>query len=136
MQWVDPGHQVIDHEPAGADAEQAAEVEQMYREIQQNTQDSGSGRRQQMASQAAATQGYYGPQQGQRAARPTAGASRRQRPPLQAAAESELQSSGSSSNRAKARQNMEGVDTGDSRVQKSRRTSELSIERAELGHIM
>ena len=29
---------------AGADAEQAAEVEQMYREILQNTQDIGSGR--------------------------------------------------------------------------------------------
>ena len=30
---------------------------------------------------------------------------------------------------------MEGVDTGDSRVQKSRRASELSLERAELGHV-
>ena len=30
---------------------------------------------------------------------------------------------------------MEGVNTGDNRVQKSRRTSELSIERAELGHV-
>ena len=30
---------------------------------------------------------------------------------------------------------MEGVDTGDSRVQKSRRASDLSLERAELGHV-
>ena len=30
---------------------------------------------------------------------------------------------------------MEGVDTGGSRVQKSRRASELSLERAELGHV-
>ena len=61
---------------------------------------------------------------------------RRQRAPPQAAAESELQGSGNSSKRAKSRQNMEGVDTGDSRVQKNRRTSELSIERAELGHVL
>ena len=56
-QWVDPAPQVT--APAGADAEQAAEVEQMYREIKQNTQNSGSGRQQQMA----VTQqvGYYGP---------------------------------------------------------------------------
>ena len=31
---------------------------------------------------------------------------------------------------------MEGVDTGDSRVPKSRRTSELSLERVELGHVL
>ena len=40
-QWVDPTPQVI--APAGADAEQPAEVEQMYREIQHNTQNSRSG---------------------------------------------------------------------------------------------
>ena len=115
--------------PAGADAEQAAEVEQMYREIQQNTQGSGSGRQQQMSVTQQA--GYYGPQPGQSAARATAGGNRKQRAPPQAATER----GGSSSKRAKARQNMEGVDTGDSRVQKSRRASELSLERAELGHV-
>ena len=31
---------------------------------------------------------------------------------------------------------MEGVDTGGSRVPKSRRTSELSVERVELGHVL
>ena len=87
-------------------------------------------------TQHAAAPGYYGPQPGQRTARLTAGGSRRQRAPFQAAAESELQDSGSSSKRAKARQNMEGVDTGDSRVQKSRRTCELSVERVELGHVL
>ena len=41
-QWVDRAPQVT--EPAGPDAEQAAEVEQMPRGTQQSTQDSGSGR--------------------------------------------------------------------------------------------
>ena len=41
-----------------------------------------------------------------------------------------------SSKRAKARLRAEGVDTGGSRVLKSRRTSELSVERVELGHVL
>ena len=122
-------------EQTGADAEQAAEVEQMYSEILRSTQNTGSGRQQQMA--VARQAGYYGPQPGQRhgAARTTAGGSRRQRAPPQAAAERGQQGGGSSSKRAKARKDMEGVDTGGSRVQKSRRASELSLERAELGHV-
>ena len=43
---------------------------------------------------------------------------------------------GISNKQAKTRQNMTGVDTGDSRVLKSRRTSELSDERMELGHVV
>jgi len=31
---------------------------------------------------------------------------------------------------------MKGVDTGDSRVPKSRRTSKLSVERVGLGHVL
>ena len=60
-QWVDPAPQVT--APAGADAEQPAEVEQMYSEILRSTQNTGSGRQQQMA--AARQPGYYGPQPGQ-----------------------------------------------------------------------
>jgi hypothetical protein len=122
---------------AGADAEQAAEVEQMHREIMQNTQGIGSGRQQQMAvAQMTQQAGYYGPQPGQSAARVTSGGSRRQRSSLGAATEQELQSSGSSSKQVKARQNMTGVDTGGNRVAKSRRTSELSVERLELGNVL
>ena len=40
------------------------------------------------------------------------------------------------SKQAKIRQNMAGVDTGGSRVAKSRRTSDLSVERLELGHVL
>ena len=92
QQNIDSRRQRI--EPAGANAEQAAEVEQMYLEIQRNTQHSGSGRRQAMAPQVtviqrAAAPGYYGPQPGQRTARLTAGGSRRQRAPLQAGADSD-----------------------------------------------
>ena len=118
---------------AGADAEQAAEVEQMYREIMQNTQGIGSRRQQQMA--VAQQTGYYGPQPGQSAARVAAGGNRRQRAPPQATTEQGQQGGGSSSKRVKARQNMEGVETGDSRVQKSRRASDLSLERTELGNV-
>ena len=141
----------------------------MYREIQQITQHSGSGRRrmmppaaensrqqatpqattaatatvgrgQQMASQATATQPapapvYYGPQPGQRAAGITAGDSRRQRAPSQTAAGSEVHDR-VSSKQAKTRQNMAGVDAGGSRVVKSRRTSDLSMERLGLGHVL
>ena len=74
QQDIDSKRQRI--EPTGADAEQAAEVEQMYLEIQRITQHSGSSRQQAMASQVAVTQraaapGYYGPQPGQRTARHT-----------------------------------------------------------------
>ena len=83
-------------EPTGADAEQAAEVEQTwqrsrlqeqmrrgYRETQRSTQHSGSTRRQQMASQVTVAQhtaapGYYGPQPGQVAAGLTADDSRQE----------------------------------------------------------
>ena len=140
--------------------EQAAEVEQMYLslEIQQITQRSGGGRRQAMlpavensnqqatpqaTTTAAATvgrgqqvaPGYYGPQPGQRAAGLTAGDSRRQRAPSQTAAGSKLHDK-VSSKQAKTRQNMAGVDAGGSRVVKSRRTSDLSVERLELGHVL
>ena len=58
----------------------------MYSEILRSTQNTGSGRQQQMA--VARQPGYYGPQPGQShgAARATAGGSRRQRAPPQAAA--------------------------------------------------
>jgi hypothetical protein len=79
---------------AGADAEQAAEVEQMHREIMRNTQGIGSGRQQQMA--VAQQTGYYGPQPGQSAARVTAGGSRRQQ-------EAEGTAAGSSRARATGR---------------------------------
>jgi hypothetical protein len=126
-----------DAEQTGADAEQAAEVEQMHREIMQNTQGIASGRQQQMAvAQMTQQAEYYGPQPGQRATRVTSGGSRRQRSSLGAATEQELQSSGSSSKQVKARQNVTGVDTGGNRVAKSRRTSELSVERLELGNVL
>ena len=132
-------------EPIGADAEQAAEAEQMwlqsrmqeqmqrgYRETQRSTQHSGSTRQQQMASQVTVAKhptapGYYGPQPGQMAAGLTADGSRQEWAPPQVVAGSKL---------AKARQNMAGVGTGGSRVEKSRRTSDLSVERHELGHIL
>jgi hypothetical protein len=120
---------------AGADAEQAAEVERMYSEILQNTQDTGSGRQQQMAeAQMTQQAGYYGPQPGQSTVRATAEGNRRQRAPPQAAAE--RVGSSSSSKQVKARQNITGVDTGGNRVAKSRRTSELSVERLELGNVL
>ena len=122
-----------DAEQTGADAEQAAEVEQMYSEILRSTQDTGSGRQQQMA--VARQPGYYGPQPGQSAARATAGGSRRQRAPPQAAAER-----GSREVAAAAKEQRRGriwrewilVTAG---WQKSRRASDLSLERAELGHV-
>ena len=57
----------------------------------------------------------------------TADGSRQEWAPPQVVAGSKL---------AKARQNMAGVETGGSRVEKSRRTSDLSVERHELGHIL
>ena len=151
---LDAGHQELQQdgdstgqrmEQIGADAEQAAEAEQMwlqsrmqeqmrrgYRETQRSTQHSGSTRQQQMASQVTVAQhpaapGYYGPQPGQMAAGLTADGSRQEWAPPQVVAGSKL---------AKARQNMAGVETGGSRVEKSRRTSDLSVERHELGHIL
>ena len=94
-----------------------------------------------MASQVAVTQhaatlGYYGPQPGQKTAGLTAGGSRRQRSPLQAEADNELQDNGSSSKWAKTRQKVAGVDFGGGRVPKSRRTYELSFERVELSQVL
>jgi hypothetical protein len=85
---------------------------------------------QQMASQVPVAQhvstqqhqdNYYGPQPGQMAAGLTADGSRQ-----------------AGSKLVKVRQNMTGVETGGSRVVKSscRRTSDLSVERHELGHIL
>ena len=89
-------------------------------------------RGQQMASQVTVAQhtaapGYCGPQPGQRAAGLTTGGSRQKRAPSQVVA---------GSKQAKVRQNMAGVETGGSRVEKSRRTSDLSVERLELGHVL
>jgi hypothetical protein len=111
---------------AGADAEQAAEVEQMYREILQNTQGIGSGRQHQMT--VAQQAGYYGSQPGQSVVRATAEGNRKQRAPTQATA----QIGGSSSKRAKARQSVAGVDVGNNRVAKNRRESDLSVEKPEV----
>ena len=72
---------------------------------------------QQMA--AAQQAGYYGPQPGRRLTGLTADGNRQ-----------------AGSKVAKVRRNMTGVETGGSRVEKSRRTSELSVERHELGHIL
>ena len=71
-----------------------------------------------VAAAAVAAPGYCGPQPSQ----------------AEAGSRQHAHHSGSSSKRAKARQSMAGVDTGDSRVLKSRRTSELSVARVELGH--
>ena len=99
---------------------------------------SGRDRGQQVASQVTVTQhaaiaGCYhdGPQPGQRAAGVTAGGSRRQQAPPQAAADSKPQDSGSNK-RAKARQSVAGVDVVNSRVAKNRRTSDLSVEKPEM----
>ena len=68
--------------------------------------------------QQVAAPGYYEPQPGR------AGAGSRQR------------HSGSSSKRAETRHSIAGADTGGSKVVKSRRTSDLSVERMGLGHVL
>ena len=84
----------------------------------------------------AAAAGYYGPQPGQRMAGVTAGGGRRQQAPSHATTGNKLRHSGSNNQQAKTRQHMAGVDTGESRVVKSRRASDLSVERLELGHVL
>ena len=124
-QWVEPAPQVT--APAGADAEQAAEVEQMYREIQQNTQDSGSGRQAADGSDTAGRLLWS-------TARSECGKDhcRRQQEAegtTQAAAEQELQGSGSSSKRAKARQSMQEWMWAAAEWRRAGETSDLSVEK-------
>ena len=105
--------QAVDVEQTG-DAENAAvfqEVHQVFQEAQQGI-DSRSQRTE---------LGYYGPQPGQRTAGVSAGGSRRQRAPPQAAEQGNggalvAVQTASSTKQAKARQNMAGVDTGGGRV--------------------
>ena len=108
--------------------EQAPEVERLYQEVQRLTQRPGSSRRQE-EPQAAANSGrgrgqqaagYYGPDRSQVG---------------QERAGSRLNHNGSSK-QAKTGHSVAGVDTGGSRVVKSRRTSDLSVERVELGHVL
>ena len=102
-----------DAEQTGADAEQAAEVEQMYSEILRSTQNTGSGRQQQMA--VARQPGYYGPQPGQSVARATAGGSRRQRAPPRHSEQDSREVAAAAKEQRRGRI-WQGVDTGDSRV--------------------
>ena len=139
MQQAVDVEQVVDVEHA-TDVEQAEDVEnaavfQEVHQVSQEMQQDVDSRRQRIEPW------YYGPQPGQRAAGVSAGGSRRQRAPSQAAGQGSGSTqaavqTASSSKQAKARQNMAGVDTGGGRVAKSRRTSELSVERLELGNVL